>query len=136
MPEIIGAAHIALTVRDMERSADWYQEVFEWQLSRGGPRQPGTPRLRLYDPASSFSISLCQPEDGSDDLFDYRRTGLDHLAFKVDSEVEFQRWIDHLDAIQVTHSPVREVGDKAKFVSFDDPDGIQLEICLYTNEGA
>ncbi len=34
MPSIQGASHVALTVRDMEASTEWYQRVFGWQVLR------------------------------------------------------------------------------------------------------
>lgn len=128
MPSIQGASHLALTVRDMTASAEWYQRVFGWQvLRRYGSDEAGTPRILLVDPASFFVLGLCQPEDGSSAGFDYRRAGLDHLAFKVADDAELDRWITHLDELDVDHSPVR-VLDLGRFVSLEDPDGIQLEL--------
>jgi glyoxylase I family protein len=83
----------------------------------------------LLDPSTFFALGLCQPEDGSSDPFDHRRTGLDHFAFKIADEDELKSWIAHLDEIGVAHSPVREL-DLGKFVSFEDPDGIQFELWL------
>ena len=128
MPSIQGASHVALTVRNMAASAEWYERLFGWRvLRRYGDDEAGTPRILLLDPASSFVVSLCQPADGSGDGFDYRRTGLDHLAVKVADEAELDRWIAHLDELGVDHSPVR-VLDLGRFVSLEDPDGIQLEL--------
>ncbi len=131
MPGIVGVPHIGLTVRDMDASAQWYQRVFGWQVVGWfGPGERATPRVRLYDHRSQFGMGLCQPEDGSDDRFNHCRTGLDHLAFEVASEEELERWIVHLDSLEIAHSPVRNVDDLAKFLSFEDPDGIQLEVWL------
>ena len=99
MPSLSGASHRALTVRDMDAGARWYQRV------------PGL------------------PDDRTSDAFDHRRTGLDHLAFRVADEAELDAWIAHLDELGVPHSPVR-VLDLGRFVSFEDPDGIQFELWL------
>ncbi|HSS11811.1 MAG TPA: VOC family protein, partial [Acidimicrobiales bacterium] len=123
VPAILGAAHVGLTVRDMDASAQWYQTVFGWNVvGRFVSGERGTPRVLLYDPTSLFALSLCEPEDRSADSFDYRRTGLDHLAFEVADEEQLDHWVEHLDRLSVAHSPVRDVGDVAKFVAFDDPD--------------
>lgn len=128
MPSVQGASHIALTVRDMDASSEWYQRVFGWQvLRRYTADEAGTPRVLLIDPATFFAVGLCQPADGSADAFDHRRTGLDHLAFKVADADELDRWIAHLDELGVAHSPVR-VLDLGRFVSFEDLDGIQVEL--------
>src|SRR3954469_11189086 len=119
MPSIQGASHIALTVRNMEVSAQWYQRVFGWQvLRRYGSDEAGTPRILLFDPSSFLAVALCQPEQGSGDAFDPRRTGLDHFAFQVPDADELDRWIAHLDELGVAHSPER-VLDLGRFVSFE-----------------
>jgi glyoxylase I family protein len=130
MPTITGASHVALTVSDMDASAEWYQRVFGWiVLARFAPGEAGTPRVLLYDPASGFALGLCRPEDGTADGFDHRRTGLDHFAFGVADQAELDGWIAHLDGQGIAHSPVRELA-LGKFVSFEDPDGIQFEFWL------
>jgi glyoxylase I family protein len=130
MPSISGASHVALTVGDMEASSEWYQQVFGWVvLRRYVEGEAGTPRILLLDPGTFFVVALCQPEDGPGDSFDHRRTGLDHFAFGVVDQAELDRWIAHLDGLGVAHSPVREL-DLGKFVSFEDPDGIQFELWL------
>lgn len=130
MPSIQGASHLALTVRDRDASAEWYQRVFGWQvLRRYGAGEAGTPRTLLLDPSSFFVVGLCQPEGGSSAAFDHRRTGLDHVAFRVADEGELDRWLVHLDELGVAHSPVRVLA-LGRFVSFEDPDGIQLELWL------
>jgi len=132
MPSIQGASHIALTVRDREASAEWYQRVFGWQVLRRyeAGQEAGSPRILLFDPASFFAVGLCQPADASGDAFDYRRTGLDHFAFRVADQAALEEWTAHLDGLGVAHSPVRDVAGLGKFVSFEDPDGIQFEMWL------
>ena len=128
MPATQGASHLALTVRDMDASAQWYVRVLGWQvLRRYGADEAGTPRVLLLDPASFFVLGLCQPEGASAEAFDHRRTGLDHLALAVADAAELDRWAEHLDALGVPRSPVR-VLDLGRFLSFEDPDGIQLEL--------
>ena len=136
LPKTRGASHVAFTVNDMSESADWYQRVFGWVvIGRFGAGEAGTPRIILFDQESGFALSLCMPEDGSKDPFDHRRTGLDHFAWLVDDGHELQRWMTHLDELGVDHSPVREL-PFGRFVSFEDPDGIQLELWVNTPSDA
>lgn len=128
MPTITGASHVALTVADMEASAEWYQRIFGWiVLARLAEGEAGTPRIILFDPASGFALGLCQPSDGSGEPFDHRRRGLDHFALRVADGSDLDEWVAHLDEHGVPHSPVRDTG-LGKFVSFEDPDGIQFEL--------
>lgn len=127
-PPITGASHVAFTVRDMEASAEWYQRVFGWQVLRRYDGDPaGSPRILLVDPATLFVVGLCQPVDGDGSAFDHRRTGLDHFAFRIADATDLDRWADHLDDLGIPHSPVR-ILDLGRFVSFEDPDGIQFEL--------
>src|SRR5438093_6673432 len=99
MPSITGASHVAFTVRDMDVSARWYQRVFGWvELRRFSGDEAGTPRMLLLDPTNFFVLALCQPEDGTGDGFDHRRTGLDHLGFGVADIAELQEWRSHLES--------------------------------------
>jgi glyoxylase I family protein len=131
MPSVTGASHLALTVRDMESSAAWYQRVFGWTvLRRLSAQEAGSRRVLLLDPKSFFVIGLCQPDDGAGGRFDHRTTGLDHFAFTVADDDELARWSSHLQQEGVTPSPVREVPGLGRFISFEDPDGIQFELWL------
>lgn len=135
MPSTQGASHVAFTVRDMEVSAEWYQRVFGWiVLRRLDADEAGTPRVLLFDPASGFALALCQPDDVAADDFDHRRIGLDHFGFLVADDAELERWTEHLDELGVPHSPVREL-DLGSFVSFEDLDGIQLELWVNASGG-
>jgi glyoxylase I family protein len=128
MPSIQGASHVALTVRDMQASAQWYERVFGWQVLRSmDASEAGSPRILMLDRSTLFVLGLCQHEDADPTAFDYRRVGLDHFAFKVADTAELAAWTAHLDALGVAHSPVRET-DLGCFVSFEDPDGIQFEL--------
>jgi glyoxylase I family protein len=130
MPSITGASHVALTVRDMAASAKWYSDVFGWQaVRRLSEGEAGSPRILLFDPQSSFVVAVCEPRPDAADRFDHRRVGLDHLALAIADEAALQEWVDHLDALGVAHSPIREFGP-ARFLTLDDPDGIQIELWL------
>ena len=132
MPTFERATHIALTVRDMRVSADWYQRVLGFDFVkefRVAPGDAGIPRILLLHPHSGFLLSLCNHAGRSGDAFDPLRTGLDHIAFEVADRAEFGSWTANLDRLGVGHSPVRELGH-ASFVSLEDPDGIQIELWL------
>jgi glyoxylase I family protein len=83
LPEILGAGHIALTVRNIETSALWYEAVFGWPMVRLSVADDGTFLRTLSDPHGSLALSLCASLDRSGDAFDSRRTGLDHVAFRA-----------------------------------------------------
>jgi glyoxylase I family protein len=130
-PHFNRALHIGLTVRDMDASARWYQRALGFRLVKRFDAADGTgiPRTLLLHPRSGFLVGLYNHHGRSDDQFSPFRTGLDHLAFEVESQQTLDAWVDHLDSEGIDHSPIRDVGH-SRFVSLEDPDGIQLEIWL------
>jgi catechol 2,3-dioxygenase-like lactoylglutathione lyase family enzyme len=117
--------HLALSVVDMERSAEWYRNVLGFTLVRRFAT--GIPRILQRHADSGFYISLYNHPNRSRDRFDPRRTGLDHLALAVADGTDLEAWATHLDATGVAHSPRRDLGH-ASFVSLEDPDGVQIEL--------
>lgn len=129
MPTVTGVSHVAFTVRDLEVSEAWYTRVFGWSvLRRLSAAEAGSARVLLLDPATFFVVGLCRPDGADSKTFDFRTTGLDHFAFGVSDDAELARWSDHLVQQGVTPSPVREVAGLGRFISFEDPDGIQFEL--------
>jgi glyoxylase I family protein len=122
---------VGLTVRDLDRSAEWYERVLGFKFVRRLEAPPDAegipPALLLLHPDSGFLVALCGHRDRSGDRFSPPRTGLDHIAFEISDEDQLAHWIAELDALGVEHSPIRDLGH-SRFVSLEDPDGIQLEL--------
>ena len=126
MPELLGVAHVDLTVRNPRGSARWYQEVLGLvlleELDDGGHSM-----VLLQHPPSRLTVCLgCHPRSPRD-LFDERRTGLDHLSFLVSDRAELEAWQERLEALGVEHTPIQDVQYGSVLV-FRDPDNIQLEL--------
>src|SRR5262245_49915434 len=100
MPDLTGVQHIALTVTDVQRSADWYAQVFGLrEVARfeegGGARQ----KVILTDPGRRLLVGLVEHRGTQAERFDERRPGLDHLAFAVTGRAELDAWAAHLDTL-------------------------------------
>jgi glyoxylase I family protein len=116
---------MALTVRDVERSAAWYSELLGMQELMSG--DDDTVKFRvLVHPASGWVLGVREYAEGSGDSFDEFRTGLDHFAFSVTSRADLDDWARELDARGVAHAPVADT-PIGSVVCFRDPDNIQLE---------
>ena len=125
---ITGIHHIALTVTDLARSVEWYRDLLDLTELMGGDSDEVSFRL-LADPASGLAIGLRQYGAGSGDDFDEFRTGMDHIAFGVESAEELAEWEARLEAAGVTYTPAAET-PIGTVVVFRDPDNIQLELWL------
>jgi glyoxylase I family protein len=125
-------AHVRLTVTDIERSRQFYEGVFGWPVLVEMP-EGADDALReqlgflfggvIYD----LGGALIGLRPVADDRFDEDRTGLDHLAFRVDNKDELNSAAKHLDDLGIAHQPIKDIGP-LYILEFRDPDNIALEL--------
>ena len=128
---ITGIHHLGLTVRDVDASAAWYEEVLGFRRV-GEFRAPGGARRKVFLRHDGWQarLGLTQHRHGSQDAFDETRAGLDHLAFAVADHEELEAWAARLADAAVVHSPIAAANSVpgAAVLVFRDPDNIQLEL--------
>ncbi len=125
-PELLGIAHVDLTVRNPRGSARWYHEVLGFAILEE-LEDNGHTMVLMQHPATRMTFCLgCHPRSPRD-LFDERRTGLDHLSFLVADRAGLVAWQARLDALGVEHTPVQDV-QYGHVLAFRDPDNIALEL--------
>ncbi|HVV09679.1 VOC family protein [Amycolatopsis sp.] len=131
MSTLTSVHHLALTVTDVDRSVPWYERVLELkEVARREDPESGIRKVFMRAQADSFSVILVQHPDTERGGFDERRTGLDHVAFKVETYFELKEWEQRLADYGVTYSPAKasRTLPGSAVVVFRDPDGIQLEV--------
>ncbi|GGL32848.1 VOC family protein [Nocardia jinanensis] len=132
-----GPHHIRLTVTDIDRSRDFYRDVLGFEIVAQSPGRPDDPEVRT-DPfrlyggcvfrAGAMLLGL-RPVAPAGDSFDSERVGLDHLSFSVDSKQDLFTAAERLGAAGIGHGEVIEMDQFGiAILSFDDPDGIHLEL--------
>jgi glyoxylase I family protein len=84
----------------------------------------------LIDPRSGVAIGLHHHDANPGQLFDERRTGLDHISFAVADRASLNTWASWLDELGIKHSGAIDVDQPMPYsvVVFRDPDNIQLEL--------
>ena len=131
MPSFSKVSHISFSATDADASAAWWIDVFGFsELDRvEGEGWQGV--LLLHAPTKTI-IELQQHEGNGGEAFDPRRTGFDHMGFKVGERQMLEVWKAHFEQLGVAHSPIadREYGS---VLTFKDPDGIQFE--MFYREG-
>jgi glyoxylase I family protein len=128
---ITGLHHLGLTVRDVEVSAAWYEDVLGFRRVGAFAAPDGSRRkVFLRHEGLAVRLGLTQHRPGSPGPFDETRTGLDHLAFAVATRDDLDAWAARLAAGGVTCSPVAAANSVpgAAVLVFRDPDNIQLEL--------
>jgi len=128
---ISGIHHFGLTVRDVDVSAAWYEEVLGFGRVDAFEAPDGARRkVFLRHDGLYARLGLTQHRQGGKDPFDETRVGLDHLAFSVDDREELDAWAVRLTEAGVTHSSIAAANtiDGAAVLVFRDPDNIQLEL--------
>lgn len=130
-PGLGGVHHVALTVTDVDRSADWYAGVLGFERLAELPHERFR-RLALRHPDVALMVTLLSHHDAAIGPFDETRTGLDHLAFRVAAPDDVDAWKTWLEARQVDCSEVKDGAlPGSRLITFRDPDGIQIE-CYYS----
>ncbi len=115
---ITGVSHIELHVSDLEASTAWYKTVV------------GLIELK----AAPGKYALLAPEGGGFRLGLSEKEPLDaqfgHLAIALESMDVLTAWTEHLDAIGVPHTAIKENPFNPGVFSIDvfDPDGHEIEL--------
>jgi catechol 2,3-dioxygenase-like lactoylglutathione lyase family enzyme len=109
-------SHVAITVRDLERQADFYTNICGLQPVERSSQH-------VYLRASGWHRHVFELVKG--------RGGLDHVSFQLDDEEDIQRCADILatHGIRITLGPEKEVEPGVGSVlRFLDPEGNPIEL--------
>lgn len=122
MPAI---GHVAVTVTDVEASTEWYNRVLGTKPVLD--EDTGPFRHVVYALGNTLFGLHSFPALTSEEPFDERRPGLDHVAFGVASRAELSGWAARLDELGIAHGEISDAG-YGSGLSFRDPDNIALEV--------
>jgi glyoxylase I family protein len=128
--------HLRLTVCDVQRSREFYTSLLGFQVAVESP-PPGDPAEEevfrvLFGGVVMIRGNLImglRPMAPAGDQFDPDRVGLDHLSFGVPSRADLEQAAALFDEHGVTHGAITRLPSFGiDVLSFEDPDGIQLEL--------
>jgi glyoxylase I family protein len=135
--------HLRLTVTDVRRSREFYTGLLGFEVVAESP-PPGDPAAAetfkvlfggVLMARGSLVLGL-RPVAPAGDRFDPDRVGLDHLSLGVASREDLERAAALFDEHGVTHgviTPIKRFG--IEVLSFEDPDGMQLELTAPVAQG-
>ena len=132
--------HLRLTVTDVQRSREFYTSLLGFQVIVESP-PPGDPQEQeafrtLFGGVVMLRGSLVlglRPMAPEGDRFSPDRAGLDHLSFAVPARTDLDDAVRLFDEHGVPHGSITRLASFGiDVLSFDDPDGIQLELTAPT----
>ena len=126
MTEVIGYHHLSLSVSDLDKSTEWYQQVLGLDVAAQIDGE-GFRRTRLRAPGSGVTLTLTRHDQQSGETFSERRPGMDHVALQVASADEVKTLKDRFEQLGVDHSEVKGSNGTA-MITLRDPDNIQIEV--------
>ena len=127
---MLGVDHVAMSVRDLAISMDFYTEILGLRVSEREFQNPGVEHF--LDCGGSL-IGLIQGDAGGDrHLFQDGGLGANHFSLRVHT-TEFDRIVEELKTrgVTINFSKKRE---RSWSVYFEDPDGNKLEMTAWPQE--
>ncbi|MFE9635067.1 VOC family protein [Streptomyces sp. NPDC006463] len=124
MPEALGIGHLTLTVSDVKRSAEFYNQLLDTQTVLDVEDEYG-PFVAIASPVIVLGFRRHASTNGAD-VFDPARVGLDHCAFHVADRAALEAWESRLDERGIAHSGIIE-DPSGLHLNFRDPDNIAME---------
>ncbi len=118
---MLGLRHVALRVRDVQRSLDFYGRLLGMRIDwRPDPEN-------VYLTSGSDNLALHQISGGMP--AESNRLGLDHIGFVVEQPGHVDQWAERLEAegVKLTQRP-KTHRDGTRSLYLRDPDGNLIQI--------
>ena len=116
--------HVAMTVTDLDAARPGTRRSSASTRPRRGHRPVPPHRLRFGNTMLGLHGF---PDLVSNERFNERRPGLDHISFGCANRGELEKWAARLDELGVAHGDIVDAG-YGSGLSFRDPDNIALEL--------
>ena len=117
--------HVAVTVTDLDGSVEWYNRVLG--VKPVLDEDTGPFRHVVYELGGTLLGLHGFPALTSEEPFDERRPGLDHVSFGCAGRDELVAWAARLDELGVARGEIVDAG-YGSGLAFRDPDNIALEL--------
>jgi glyoxylase I family protein len=132
--------HLRLTVTDVARSREFYTTLLGFEVAVESPPDDDPSAAEVFKILFGGLVMIrgnllmgLRPMAPAGDRFDPNRVGLDHLSFGVASREDLEKAALLLDERGLTHGEITNLPSFGIAVlSFEDPDGVQLELTAST----
>ena len=130
MIQIKGIDHVAINVRNLDHSVEFYKRVIGLNITQ---REPSTPGVEFFLDCGPSLINLIQAQDLTRTHgFENEGLGANHFSFKVHSK-DFEPMIKRLESLQIKIEFAKK-REKSWSLYFCDLDGNKLEVTAWPME--
>ncbi len=130
MIRINGIDHVALSVRNLEKSLEFYTKVLGLKITE---REYSKPGIEYFLDCGTSLIGLIQGDpSGEKHLLQDSGLGGNHVSFRVDTK-DFDRIVEEIKRLEITIT-FHKKREKSWSLYFLDPDGNKLEITAWPLE--
>lgn len=131
MIDVLGFDHVALNVRDLNKSLEFYTKIFGLKITG---REYSKPGVEYFLDCGDSLLGLIQGNDAEEKhLLQDGGVGGNHVSFRVETK-EFDRIVEEIKKQGLTITFVKK-REKSWSVYFLDPDGNKLEMTAWPLEG-
>ena len=130
MIQIQGIDHVAINVRDIDKSVEFYSKVLGLKVTR---REPSKPGIEYFLDCGPALIGIIQAKDlDNKHAFENEGLGANHFSFRVHAD-DFELMIRNLEKnnVRIEFAKKRE---KSWSLYFYDLDGNKLEVTAWPRE--
>jgi catechol 2,3-dioxygenase-like lactoylglutathione lyase family enzyme len=122
-PQLLGLRHVALNVRDVRKSADFYRAVFGMEIEW----EPDPDNIYLTSGADNLALHKL-PQGQTPDSFQ----SLHHIGFLVTRPEDVDLMAERVRQQGIPLAqPVKDHRDGARSFYFRDPDGILIQLLYH-----
>ena len=120
VPQMIGLRHAALFVKDVDRSLNFYRDVFGMELEW----RPDADNVYLTSGTDNLALHRMPPDQEPGEV-----QTLDHIGFVVRNADDIDEWAAHVRSLgfELAKQP-KTHRDGARSLYFRDPDGILIQV--------
>ena len=129
---LAGVRQIKLPVSDQARSARWYTDLFDLELSNEFVEDSAVRGVVLADHEAGFVIGL---RDRAFCASTPVLAGFDVCAFMVKSVEQMSTIIERCDELGIPHGDVHDRGEFGVALDIEDPDGTVLRFVAGPHTG-
>lgn len=130
MISILGVDHVALNVRDIDKSVEFYTKIIGLKITQ---REPSKPGIEYFLDCGSSLIGIIQAKDFTNThAFENEGLGANHFSFRIHAN-DFDTMIEHLQKhhVRIEFAKKRE---KSWSLYFYDLDNNKLEMTSWPRE--